>query len=347
MRPQGLRSSCALVALMVLAVASTGCGRAAAGAHTPDESPLEWRAPLTLPPPDVHTFPEFDPLTIRARPAGYAALDRVTQQLVLFDTALRITARTARRGGGPGELDGVLRLVSWRGGLAVGEGRNRRISLFSADGTFRGIARAPYRGTPFAIRDDRWFAAATSADAALLEMSRLDSPDRTLVGQRPAVVDPSDARHIGQDLLVFRPDGSALLLENRSGQLVSVRDDGTMTERWMLPEPFLASMRSRRAQRVAAVETLSGGRVHAAPLFKDLAHVGGSVVILQPLAPHCVLLVSLFSATVTPLVGGTEAINDAACRAESVALTPSELVLAVNDSLLRFPSPFSLSLARR
>jgi hypothetical protein len=347
MRTQGLRSSCARVALMALAAGVSGCSHSARGEDAVAESTLVWRAPITLGAPEIHSYPDFDPLTIRARPSGYAALDRVAQQVVLFDSSLRITGRVARRGGGPGELDGVLRLVSWRGGLAVGEGRNGRISLFSEAGQFRGIAGTPYLGTPFAIRDDRWYATASKFAEPLLEMSHLDARSRRLIGQRPGVVDPADARHIGQDHMVFRADGSLLVLENRTGHLFSVRDDGAMTERWILPQDFLASLRTRRAQRVTAVEAVSGTRVHAAPLFKDIAHLGGTVVILQPMAPYCVLLVSLFSATVTPLDGGTEAINDATCRAESVALTPAALVLAVNDSLLRFPSPMSTTLARR
>jgi len=297
--------------------------------------------------PHVFVFGDFDPLTVRARPGGFAALDRVTQQLVLLDSSLAITARVSRRGAGPGELDGVLRLVPWAGGLAVGEGRNRRISLFSHEGRFRGIAGTPYSGTPFAIRDDKWIATASTRAESLLELSRLDAPIRQPIGQRPLVDAPDEARHVGQDHLVFRADGTVLMLENRTGSLFEFKDDGSMTAQWTLPESLVAALRSRRRERVRAVEAATGARVYAAPLFKDIAHVGGSVVVLQPMPPHCVFLISLFSETITPLDGGSSHVNDALCRAESLALTSQDLVLAVNDSILRFPSPLSTALAHR
>jgi hypothetical protein len=338
MRTQGMRSSCALVACILVGLVSGGCAPSATDASMRHDT-LIWGAPRTLSSPRVRTFAEFDPLTIRPRPGGFAALDRITQQLVLLDTTLRVTARVGRRGGGPRELDGVLRIVDWEQGLAIGEGRNRRITLFSAEGEFRGIAGTPYAGAPFAIRADRWFATASASPAQLVEMSRLDARERQRLGARPAELEASDARHFGQDLVRFREDGSLLVLENRTGHLIALRDDGTMTARWILPDVVLSALRARRTARVSAVESASGARVYSAPLFKDLALVGDQLLILQPLAPHCMLLVDLRTASILALDGDTKDVNDAVCRAESVAMTAHDLILAVNDSLLRFASP--------
>ena len=80
--------------------------------------------------------------------------------------------------------------------------------------------------------------------------------------------------------------------------------------------------------------------MHGAPLFKDLSVSGGQVLLLQPLTPHCVLLVDLARSIVVPLHADTPALHDALCRAESAVLTPRDIVFAVNDSLLQFISPF-------
>ncbi len=340
MRTRGVRSSCAHVALIAVVAGGGACTERTAAPIDAQASMLTWERPLVLPDPRVAQFVDFDPLTIRERRGGFAALDRYAQQLVLFDSAFHVVGRRGRRGGGPGELDGVIRLERWRHGLAIGEGRNARLSLFNDDGDFRGLGGSRYYGTPFAIRDDRTFATPSQLTTALAEMASLDERTRRTIGMRPPATDPADDRFVGLDLVAYRPDRTLLVLDNRNGSLHAVRDDGQMTAQWHFPAEWLTSLRSRRSARVSTVEAIAGARVHGAPLFKDLSVTGRLALILQPLAPHCVLLVDLSESTVVPLHASTPDLHDALCRAESAVLTQRDLVVAVNDSLLQFVSPF-------
>jgi hypothetical protein len=143
--------------------------------------------------------------------------------------------------------------------------------------------------------------------------------------------------------MAYRPDGTLLLLENRVGTLLALRDDGVVTQSWSFPSVWVQALRERRAARVAAMEARTGTKVYGAPLFKELSVHGDRALLLQPMPPLCMLMVDLVAATATPLRAGEPTLDDALCRAESAALTGSALVVAVNDSLMRFPFPATSS----
>ncbi len=339
MRSRGMRSSCAHVALIALVAVIGSCDTARTSHTSAATAPLRWQRAHHLPVPTIVHVADFDPLTIRERPGGFAALDRYAQQLVLFDSSLQVSRRVSRRGGGPGELDGVIRLERWAHGLAVGEGRNARISLFTDDGSFRGVAGSRYPGTPFALRSDRRLAVPAQRSDILVETALFDARERGGLGVRAPSTTPADERFVGMDLLAYRNDGSLLVLENRNGALLALADDGRVTAEWTLPDDWLASLRARRGTRVAAVEAIAGARVFGAPLFKDLSLSGDRALVLQPLAPHCLLLIDLVQSTIVPLSTNDPELDASLCRAESAVLTPQRLVVAVSDSLIHFRSP--------
>lgn len=73
-----------------------------------------------------------------------AVIDRDDQQIVSLSLADGSVRRGAGKGGGPGELEGAVTLVSDAGGrLAVGDMRARRVSLFDERLAFQGSARLP------------------------------------------------------------------------------------------------------------------------------------------------------------------------------------------------------------
>jgi hypothetical protein len=341
--PLGLRSSCARVAHLALGLLAS-CGRVAPA--TDGAVALRETTPITLDTTAhlVRWDPDLAPLTIRTRTDGFAVLDRGRQQLVLLDSALQPERRIGRRGSGPGELNGITRLEAWPRGLAIGEGGNGRISLYAMNGAFTGVVRRRYLGTPFTLSRSGALTTPVQVPPHLVDVGSLDDATPRRVGVRPPVAHPDDERHMGRDLLFRLPNGRALLIENRTGVLFELDDDGTVTASWTLPMALGDALRQQRRSRVAAFEARSGNRVFAAPLMKDASAASEYVLIAHSVAPRCLLLLDLRSIEARPIAVPDSALNAALCRAESIAITTDYLAVAADDSLLLFRSPIPRTL---
>jgi hypothetical protein len=266
-------------------------------------------------------------------------LDPKAHQLVLLDTSLVETSRIGGEGSGPGELRGPVRLERWDRGLAVGEGRNARISLFTADGQFRGIVQRRYLGGPFAISERGILMTPVQTPPHLVDVGSIDAAIPRRTGIRPPAENVLDERHTGRDLIVRRADGSAVLFENRTGAVLQLRDDGTVTAEVSFPTAAVSAWLDHRRRRVALFEGQGGGRVYSAPLLKDVSVDGNVVMLTSSVAPYCVLLIDPEFRSIRSVRSEDPSIDEILCRAESVALTARHLVVAVDDSLLRFRSP--------
>ena len=335
---EGLRSSCALVVRIAL-LASGACSRSTESAASIAAMTVGPSILLDTSGMLVRFDSTLSPLSVRSRPNGFAAVDPKVQQVLLLDSALTVVARVGSAGSGPGELRGVVRVEPWHRGLAVGEGANARISLFTADGAFRGVVQRPYRGGPFSISDRGVLLTPAQVPPHLVESGSINDPTPSRIGRRPPAIDPQDERHTGRDLIVRQANGQVIIVENRNGALLEVRDDGTVTTQFTLPEPMLSAIQDHRRRRVALFESRASGRVFAAPLLKDVAAHGDRLILSSSVAPFCLLIVDLERRSVRPVQSIDPTLNDALCRTESIALSSLHLVAATDDSLLRFRSP--------
>jgi hypothetical protein len=334
----GMRSSCALIARIAISA-----GVACSNAQLPisEHATLAIGTAITLDTAGllVRFDSSFAPLSVRARSGGFAVLDPKAHQLVLLDTSLSVVSRVGAEGSGPGELRGPVRLERWERGLAVGEGQNARISLFTSEGRFRGTVQRRYLGGPFAISERGVLMTPVQTPPHLVDVGSINAPFPRRTGSRPPAVNSLDERHTGRDLIVRRADGLALMIENRTGSVLQLRDDGTVTAELSFPPGIVGAWLDYRRRRVALFEERGGGRVFSAPLLKDVSVAGNHLLLTSSSEPYCVLLIDPELRTIRSVRSHVASVNEMLCRSESVALTDRFLVVAVDDSLLRFRSP--------
>jgi hypothetical protein len=104
----------------------------------------------------VNRHPSLELLDFRAIGLAWidettlAVIDRDDQQLVSLDIKSGLQRRGARRGGGPGELEGAFMLLgTGGGGVLVGDMQQRRISEFTSGLGF--VRSAPVPGLPIQL----------------------------------------------------------------------------------------------------------------------------------------------------------------------------------------------------
>lgn len=333
----GLRSSCARLAILAggMLACDTTTTPVAASLPLIEGAPISVSSAGRL----VQWDPSITPLSLRPYRGGYAVIDRTEQQLVLLDSALTVQRRIGRRGSGPGELRGAVRIETWAHGLAVGESANGRFSLFDDEGRLLAVSQRRFLGTPFGIDATGMITTPVQTPPQLIDRGHFTRATPTRTGTRPHPATPIDARHTGRDLVLVTETGDILLLENRTGVLLQLDDDGRVTRRWTFPEPFIEGLRRLRRDRVALFESRTGSRVYAAPLIKDASLLGRSILIAFSATPACLAVVDLDASQFHVVQVDDASLGAALCRAESVALTSSALAVATDDSLIRLATP--------